>query len=126
VVFDREGYSPASLAKMKNGRIACLTYHKYPGEDWPKEEFFLRNPAYNGTACFNKTKRSKRQRITRFARLRGGIAPHDSAGHERRREDWIEIPVPAIITEESFAPAAERLQRAWSISRPPIKRSCCR
>jgi hypothetical protein len=39
VVFDREGYSPDFLAKMKNKRIACLTYHKYPGEDWPKEEF---------------------------------------------------------------------------------------
>jgi Transposase protein len=40
VVFDREGYSPPFLAKMKNRRIACLTYRKYPGEDWPKEEFF--------------------------------------------------------------------------------------
>jgi prepilin-type processing-associated H-X9-DG protein len=40
VVFDREGYSPAFLAKMKNRRIACLTYRKYPGEDWPQEEFF--------------------------------------------------------------------------------------
>ncbi len=39
VVFDREGYSPGFLAKMKNRHIACLTYHKYPGEDWPKDEF---------------------------------------------------------------------------------------
>jgi hypothetical protein len=39
VVFDREGYSPAFLAKMKHQRIACLTYHKHPGEDWPKEAF---------------------------------------------------------------------------------------
>ena len=40
VVFDREGYSPAFLARMKSQRIACLTYRKYPGADWPKEEFF--------------------------------------------------------------------------------------
>jgi hypothetical protein len=39
VVFDREGYSPDFFAKMKERRIACLTYHKYPGVDWPKEEF---------------------------------------------------------------------------------------
>ena len=39
VVFDREGYSPEFLGKMKKRRIACLTYHKYPGEDWAKEEF---------------------------------------------------------------------------------------
>jgi len=40
MVFDREGYSPDFFATMKKRRIACLTYHKYPGEDWPKEEFF--------------------------------------------------------------------------------------
>jgi hypothetical protein len=39
VVFDREGYSPAFLAAMKKKRIACLTYHKHAGEDWPREEF---------------------------------------------------------------------------------------
>jgi site-specific DNA recombinase len=70
----------------------------------------LRNPAYKGTACFNKTKSSKRQLITRPIRLRGGIASRDSARHERPRAEWIEIPVPPIITEEGFALAAERLQ----------------
>ena len=40
VVFDREGYSPNFFVKMKNRRIACLTYRKYPGEDWPQQEFF--------------------------------------------------------------------------------------
>ena len=39
LVFDREGYSPAFLRAMRDKRIACLTYHKYPGEDWPREEF---------------------------------------------------------------------------------------
>jgi len=39
VVFDREGYSPSFLAKMKQRRIACLSYHKYPGMDWPEQEF---------------------------------------------------------------------------------------
>src|SRR5271169_6160557 len=40
VVFDREGYSPIFLAAMKKKRIACLTYHKHPGADWPRQEFF--------------------------------------------------------------------------------------
>src|SRR6516164_9281651 len=70
----------------------------------------LRNPAYKGAACFNKTKTAKRQRITRPTRLRGGFASRDSAHHERPREDWIEIPVPPIVTEETFALASERLQ----------------
>ena len=39
LVFDREGYSPDFLRRMKAQRVACLTYHKYPGEDWPESEF---------------------------------------------------------------------------------------
>lgn len=40
LVFDREGYSPDFILKMRNKRIACLTYNKHPKEDWGKEEFF--------------------------------------------------------------------------------------
>src|SRR5215467_2271640 len=69
----------------------------------------LRNPAYKGTACFNKTKLAPRQRITRPIRLRGGMASRESAKQDRPREEWIEIPVPAIITEECFVLAQERL-----------------
>jgi hypothetical protein len=39
MVFDREGYSPVFFARMKSERIACMTYHKYPGDDWSEEEF---------------------------------------------------------------------------------------
>ena len=39
VIFDREGYSPDFLRRMKDQHVACLTYHKFPGADWPREEF---------------------------------------------------------------------------------------
>jgi hypothetical protein len=39
LVFDREAYSPEFFAEMKARRIAILSYRKYPGEDWPVEEF---------------------------------------------------------------------------------------
>jgi hypothetical protein len=39
VIFDREGYSPEFFLRMKQKRIACVTYHKYPGENWPEQEF---------------------------------------------------------------------------------------
>lgn len=39
LVFDREGYSPEFFARMWQKRIACLSYRKYPGEDWPEAEF---------------------------------------------------------------------------------------
>jgi hypothetical protein len=39
IVFDREGYSPELFEQMRKKRIAILTYHKYPQEDWRGEEF---------------------------------------------------------------------------------------
>jgi hypothetical protein len=39
LVFDREGYSPQFFHEMKQRRIAILSYHKFPGQDWPAEEF---------------------------------------------------------------------------------------
>ena len=39
LVFDREGYSPEFMARMKSQQVAVLTYHKYPGEDWLETEF---------------------------------------------------------------------------------------
>ncbi len=39
LVFDREGYSPSFLARLKAKRVAGMTYHKYPGADWSEEEF---------------------------------------------------------------------------------------
>ena len=39
LICDRESYSPAYFKRMKAQRVACLTYHKYPGQDWPEDEF---------------------------------------------------------------------------------------
>ena len=71
----------------------------------------LRNPAYRGTACFGKTRISARTRVVRPQRRRGVTTPSTTAGHERPREEWIEIPVPALVTEESFARAQELLHQ---------------
>ncbi|MCA9189849.1 MAG: hypothetical protein KDA99_29700, partial [Planctomycetales bacterium] len=40
IVFDREGYSPDFFHEMwQTHRIACITYHKFPKENWPETEF---------------------------------------------------------------------------------------
>jgi hypothetical protein len=40
ILFDREGYSPQFFKEMwQTHRIACITYHKYPKDDWPTTEF---------------------------------------------------------------------------------------
>jgi site-specific DNA recombinase len=70
----------------------------------------LRNSAYRGIACFGKTRASSRTRVMRPQRRRGVITPSMTAGHERPREEWIEIPVPALVSEDRFARAQELLQ----------------
>jgi site-specific DNA recombinase len=71
----------------------------------------LRNPAYRGLACFGKTHISARTRVMRPQRRRGVTMSSTTAAHERPREEWIGIPVPALVTEESFARAQELLQQ---------------
>jgi hypothetical protein len=39
LISDRESYSPGLFKRMAEKRIACQTYHKHPGEDWPENEF---------------------------------------------------------------------------------------
>src|SRR5260370_18676572 len=39
IVFDREGYSPDLFEELQQRRIAVLSYHRYPGEDWEAAEF---------------------------------------------------------------------------------------
>jgi site-specific DNA recombinase len=67
----------------------------------------LRNPAYRGAACFGKTRASVQTRVMRPQRRRSVTMPNTTASHERPREEWIEIPVPALVTEDSFARAQE-------------------
>lgn len=81
----------------------------------------LRNPAYKWTACFGKTEKADRKRITRSLRKRGGFSPRCSSNHERPREEWIEIAVPPIVRENTFALAQERLERNKQFSRRHTK-----
>jgi len=71
----------------------------------------LRNPAYAGRAAFLKTGRpGGRPAVTRTVRLQGRSASRHPATRPRPQEEWIEIAVPAIVSEETFALAARRLE----------------
>lgn len=111
LVYERYTADHLSIAAIAR----LLNEHGVPtrrqGARWERSTVWgmLRNPAYMGSACFGKTETGARQRVTRPLRLRGGVASRDSASHERPRSDWIEIPVPAVIDEPTFALAQERL-----------------
>jgi len=114
----RKVYELYTEAWLSIGAIArWLNDHEIPTRKqisrWERSTIWamLRNPAYVGKACFGKTESLPRQKITRPLRKRGGFSPRCSSNRERPRHEWIEIAVPAIINEESFALAEERLEQ---------------
>jgi len=106
-MYTVEGFTIAEIARWLN--TAGVPTRK--ASRWERSVVWamLRNPAYGGMACFGKTRVSMRTRVMRPQRRRGVTTPCTTAGHERPREEWIEIPVPSLVTEESFARAQELL-----------------
>jgi site-specific DNA recombinase len=107
-MYTVEGLSIGEIARRLN--VEGIPTRRHSAR-WERSVVWamLRNPAYRGAACYGKTRITGRIRVTRALRRRGGIVFSDSAGHERAREEWIEIPVPALVSEESFARAQELL-----------------
>ena len=71
----------------------------------------LRNPAYAGRAVFGKTMAtSGTPGLNRVARLQGRTTPRAVKTVDRPREEWLEIPVPAIVDEVTFARVQQRLE----------------
>ena len=108
--YTAEGLSIGAITARLNERGVPT---RKQGSRWERSTVWamLRNPAYKGRACFGKTQLAPRQRITRPLRQRGGFASRNSASHEQPKAHWIEIPVPALVTEETFALAEDLLER---------------
>ena len=108
-MYTVEGLSIGEITRRLN--TECIPTRK--ASRWERSVIWalLRNPAYRGLACFGKTRACARTQVVRPQRRRGVTTPCTTAGHERPREEWIEIPVPALVTEESFARAQELLEQ---------------
>jgi len=71
----------------------------------------LKNPAYYGRACYGKSEAvTPSRRVTRANRLKGPNARRGPSKRKRPRQEWIEIPVPALVSQETFELAQERLK----------------
>lgn len=70
----------------------------------------LKNPAYKGQAAFGKTRMGPMR-----PRLRGGRNRHEQprngqSCYDTPTQEWISIPVPAIVEEELFETVARQLE----------------
>lgn len=77
----------------------------------------LQNSAYRGRAYYGKTEPAPpSQRSSRTIRLKGPYAARGPSKRHRPQQEWIEMPVPALVSEETFGLAQERLRLNQELS----------
>lgn len=101
-LYAKDLWSIGAVARHLNQRGVPPRFGRGP---WERSTIWgmLRNPV------FGKTERAQRQRITKPLRAKGGFPTRSSANRERDPQEWITVPVPALVSEETFAMAQERL-----------------
>jgi site-specific DNA recombinase len=109
-MYTQERLSINAIARLLNKRGISTKTGK---TRWERSVVWamLRNPAYEGKACYGKTEQSPRQRITRPLRQKNGISKRTNCHRDRPRADWIEVCVPALVSKETFALAQEQLTK---------------
>ena len=104
-----EGVSIGELARWLTARGVPTKTGKMR---WDRSTVWamLRNPAYRGQAAFGKTKTSERHGgPTRTTRARGERHGRRLTRQDQPAEKWTFIPVPPLITEQTFELAQARL-----------------
>jgi site-specific DNA recombinase len=84
------GLSIGAIARLLNAQ-GVPTRRQAPRWERSTVWGLLRNPAYQGTACFGKTQTAPRQRVTRPLRLTGHARRGETTTTARPRAEWIEI-----------------------------------
>jgi site-specific DNA recombinase len=111
-LFRRYADDGASIAELTRWLTAQGVPTRTGKHRWDRSVIWgmLRNPAYAGRAVFGKTMVvHESPGLNRAARLQGRSTPRASKTVDRPRDEWTEIAVPAIVTEETFDRAAQRL-----------------
>src|SRR5260370_35947155 len=100
-MYTQQGLSVNTIARSLNKRGISTRTGK---TRWERSVVWamLRNPAYEGKACYGKTEQSPRQRITRPLRQKNGIPNRTNYHRERPRADWIDVPAPMLGREETI------------------------
>ena len=105
-----DGASIADLARWLTSQGAPTRTGK---SRWDRSVVWamLRNPAYAGTAVFGKTMTvSESPALNRVARLQGRSVPRAVKTADRPKEEWTQIPVPAIVSQDTFDRVRQRLE----------------
>ena len=108
--YTERGESIADIARALSANGVLTRTGKHV---WDRSTVWamLRNPAYHGQAAFGKTQTTgQRAQPTRPVRARGERHGRRETRRDVAPEQWTSIPVPALITEDTFELAQARLQ----------------
>src|SRR6266545_2089504 len=111
-LFRRYADGGASIAELARWLSDCGVATRTGKARWDRSVVWgmLRNPAYAGRAIFGKTMVVHASPgLNRRARLQGRATPRATKTVDRPVQEWTEIPVPAIVTTETFERVAQRL-----------------
>ena len=112
-LFRRYVDDGVSIAELVRGLAADGVATSTGKARWDRSTIWgmLRNPAYAGRAAYLKTGRvDGSPTLNRTARRQGRAVSRHARTRPRPTEDWIDIAVPAVIDEDTFAAAARRLE----------------
>jgi site-specific DNA recombinase len=112
-MFRRYADDGATIADLARWLAAAGAVTRTGKHRWDRSVVWgmLRNPAYAGRAVFGKTQIIHEQPgLNRVARLQGRTVPRPVKAVDRPREEWTEIPVPAIVDQDTFARVQQRLE----------------
>ncbi len=112
-MFRRYADDGASIADLARWLASQGTLTRTGKSRWDRSVVWamLRNPAYAGTAVFGKTMAvAGSPALNRVARLQGRSVPRAVKTVDRPKEEWTQIPVPAIVAEGTFERVQQRLE----------------
>lgn len=118
-IFEWVGLERLSLGDVirRLGEAGTVTASGKPYWDRSVVWGILRNPAYMGRAAFGKTQVCDHQVRVRAQRHSADVPRKPYSAKRADRQQWIEIPVPAIVSEALFQLVQEQLAENRKLAR---------
>jgi site-specific DNA recombinase len=111
-IFDWIGRERVSIGEACR-RLQQAAIHSPKGKPvWDRSTVWglLNNPAYKGTAAFGKTTIGQKRPRLRPGRKQSPQPRKDYSSYDQSQQQWILIPVPALIDEALFEAVQQQLQ----------------
>ena len=111
-IFDGVGRERLSLGEVQRRLTAAATLSPAGKTRWDRTTIWgiLKNPAYKGLAAFGKTRAGERRPRLRASRGRSLQPRRARSSSDQPPEQWLLIPVPALVDEALFDTVQTQLE----------------